>query len=145
MNLLQSTQVRADRYQDMHLSVDFERETALLDGSPMKLTYKAFSLFAFLVQHPGELVPRETLLMLVWGYGQEIRTRTLDVHIRRLRKGLGAYGAVYIETIFGVGYRFQPWRAHAPIEARSAAPVAAMGATAGEATWRWKMEGNPAN
>jgi DNA-binding response OmpR family regulator len=145
MNLLQSTQVRAERYQDLHLTVDFEREIAHLDGSQMKLTYKAFSLLAFLVRHPGQLVPRETLLMLVWGYGQEIRTRTLDVHIRRLRKSLGAYGTEYIETIFGVGYRFQPWRAHAPVEVRAAAPVVPMGATAGETNWRWKMAGNPAN
>ena len=53
-----------------------------------------------------------TLLMRVWGYSSEIRTRTLDVHVRRLRKKLGAYADRYIETIFGVGYRFQPF--HAP-------------------------------
>jgi DNA-binding response OmpR family regulator len=53
-------------------------------------------------------VPREVLLQDIWGYSREIRTRTLDVHIRRLRKKLGQYGDKYIETIFGVGYRFQP-------------------------------------
>ena len=46
------------------------------------------------------------------GYGAEIRTRTLDVHVRRLRKKLGGYADQYIETIFGIGYRFQPF--HAP-------------------------------
>jgi DNA-binding response OmpR family regulator len=134
MDLQQTTATRVERYQDLHLLVDFERETAHLDGAPMKLTAKAFSLLAFLAQHPGQLVPRETLLMLVWGYGEEIRTRTLDVHVRRLRKSLGKYGTVYIETIFGVGYRFQPGKtqASAPSNILSmAAPV-------------WKMAGNPA-
>jgi DNA-binding response OmpR family regulator len=145
MNLSQTTAARHDRYQDLHLTLDFERETALLDGAPMKLTYKAFTLLAFLAHHPGQLIPRETLLMLVWGYSQEIRTRTLDVHIRRLRKTLGEYGNVYIETIFGVGYRFQPCRAPSALETADAAPVMALGATAAASQWRWKMEGNPVN
>lgn len=106
MELPQTT----ERYQDLHLTVDFERETAQLDGVPLRLTAKAFSLLAFLARHPGQLVPRETLLMLVWGYGEDIRTRTLDVHVRRLRKSLGKFGTIYIETIFGVGYRFQPYK-----------------------------------
>ena len=108
MNLTQSTALHLEGYQDLHLSVDFERETALLDGTRMKLTYKAFALLALLVRHPGQLIPRDTLLLLVWGYGADIRTRTLDVHIRHLRKSLGSYGNAYIETVFGVGYRLQP-------------------------------------
>lgn len=95
-------------YQDAHLSLNFERETASLDGTPLKLTYKAYSLLAFLVRRPGELVRREELLRLVWGYTANIRTRTLDVHMRRVRKSLGIYGVTYIETVFGIGYRFQP-------------------------------------
>ena len=50
--------------------------------------------------------------MQVWGYGGEVKTRTLDVHVRRLRKKLGRFAEPYIETIFGIGYRFQPY--HAP-------------------------------
>src|SRR6266849_6650381 len=145
MNLTQSTAIDLEPYQDLHLSVDFERETAMLDGTRMKLTCKAFALLAFLVRHPSQLIPRDTLLMLVWGYGADIRTRTLDVHIRRLRKSLGNYGNAYIETVFGVGYRFQPCRMHAELEAPHTSPALALGATAGASQWRWKMEGNPAN
>jgi DNA-binding response OmpR family regulator len=145
MNATQSTTVHAGRYQDLHLCLDFDRETVLLDGTRMKLTFKAFALLAFLVRHPGQLIPRDTLLMLVWGYGADIRTRTLDVHIRRLRKSLGNYGSAYIETVFGVGYRFQPCRAHGELEAPDMSPALALGATAGASQWRWKMEGNPAN
>ena len=106
-------------YQDNHLTVDFEREVAYLDGAPLRLTFKAYSLLSFLARHPGELVSREDLLMMVWGYGADIRTRTLDVHIRRLRKSLGRYGMSYIETIFGTGYRFQPFRTRAQREAHT--------------------------
>ncbi len=74
------------------------------------LTRKEYELLALLVENAGEIIPRETLLMRVWGYSNEIRTRTLDVHVRRLRKKLGAYSKQYVETIFGIGYRFQPFR-----------------------------------
>lgn len=145
MNVTQSAALYADRYQDLHLSVDFERETAVLDGMRMKLTFKAFALLAFLVRHPGQLIQRDTLLMLVWGYGADIRTRTLDVHIRRLRKSLGDYGNAYIETVFGVGYRFQPCRTQSEIEAPDTTPAMVLGATAAASQWRWKMEGNTTN
>src|SRR4051812_28406711 len=99
-------------YRDEHLSMDFDQQTAILDNQRIVLTRKEYDLLALLVQHAGEIIPREALLMRVWGYSSEIRTRTLDVHVRRLRKKLGAYADRYIETIFGVGYRFQPF--HAP-------------------------------
>src|ERR1700682_5120465 len=111
MVLPQNTPTHADRYCDLHLMIDFDRKTAQLDGVPLKLTYKLFCLLAFLVRHPGQLAPREILLQMIWGYNAGVRTRTLDVHIRRLRKSLGKYATIYIETIFGVGYRFQPCRA----------------------------------
>jgi DNA-binding response OmpR family regulator len=145
MTVTQSTASHTERYCDLHLTVDFERETAVLDGTRMKLTYKAFALLVFLVRHPGQLIPRDTLLMLVWGYGVDIRTRTLDVHIRRLRKSLGSYGNAYIETVFGVGYRFQPCRAQSPIDAPETSPALALGATASASQWRWKMEDNTPN
>ncbi len=98
-------------YRDAHLEVDFDHKTVVLDSGHLVLTRKEFELLAMLVQHAGDIIPRETLLQRVWGYSREIRTRTLDVHIRRLRRKLGAYSGQYIETIFGIGYRFQPFRA----------------------------------
>jgi len=99
------------RYHDQHLDMDFEHKVALLDARPLGLTRKEYDLLALLVQNAGEVVTRETLLSLVWGYSDQIRTRTLDVHIRRLRRKLGEHSGTYIETIFSVGYRFQPFRA----------------------------------
>jgi len=98
-------------YRDEHLAVDFGRQIAELDSVRMTLTRKEYDLLGLLVQHAGEIIPRDALLMRVWGYGAEIRTRTLDVHVRRLRKKLGPYADRYIETIFGIGYRFQPFNA----------------------------------
>ena len=100
------------RYQDAHLEIDVPGKLTLLDSHRLLLTRKEYALLLLLVENAGEVVPREVLLMRVWGYGSEIRTRTLDVHIRRLRRQLGSYGAPYIETIFGIGYRFQPFRAN---------------------------------
>jgi DNA-binding response OmpR family regulator len=97
-------------YNDSHLAVDFTRKSVMLDARSMTLTRKEYELLLILVQNAGEALTREQLLWQVWGYSNQIRTRTLDVHIRRLRKKLGAYSDYYIETIFGVGYRFQPFR-----------------------------------
>jgi DNA-binding response OmpR family regulator len=94
-------------YRDEHLSVDFQRREAMLDSQRITLTPKEYDLLTLLVQHAGEIVPREALLMHVWGYKAEIRTRTLDVHIGRLRRKLGVYASQYIETILGTGHRFQ--------------------------------------
>src|SRR5438477_4072337 len=110
MAMIQSTVPRPERYQDTHLEVDFARASALLDARRMVLTRKEFELLSLLVQNAGEIIPRDALLWRIWGYSTQIRTRTLDVHIRRLRKKLGAYSEQYIETIFGIGYRFQPFR-----------------------------------
>src|SRR5580698_3112340 len=98
-------------YRDAHLTLDFERQAATLDSHPLPLTRKEYDLLALLVSYAGVIVPRSEVLMRVWGYSTEIRTRTLDVHIRHLRKKLGVYADVYIETVFGVGHRFQPYGA----------------------------------
>jgi DNA-binding response OmpR family regulator len=67
-----------------------------------------YSLLALLVQHAGEVVPRATILTHVWGYQPEAHTRTLDGHIRRLRKKLGMHGGRCIETVVRIGYSFRP-------------------------------------
>src|SRR6478672_9954060 len=85
-------------YRDEHLAMDFDQKLAILDSERMVLTRKEYDLLALLVQNAGEIIPRDALLLRVWGYGSEIRTRTLDVHVRRLRKKLGAYADQYIET-----------------------------------------------
>jgi len=115
-------------YRDEHLSIDFQQKSVRLDGLAMVLTRKEYDLLSLLVEHAGEIIPRGALLMRVWGYGSDIRTRTLDVHIRRLRKKLGVFADQYIETIFGIGYRFQPF--HAPRFSTGAAgkPALAIGA-----------------
>jgi DNA-binding response OmpR family regulator len=99
-----------DAYRDEHVEVDFHLTSLRVDARPVRLTRKEYELFALLVQNAGEIIPRDVLLERVWGYSKEVRTRTLDVHIRRLRKKLLPYGDRYIETVFGVGYRFQPYR-----------------------------------
>src|SRR5258708_4121670 len=99
------------RYQDAHLEISFADKLALLDSRRLPLRRKECELLMLLAENAGEVVPREVLLMRIWGYGSGILTRTLDVHIRRLRKHLGSYSAQYIETIFGIGYRFQPFLA----------------------------------
>ncbi len=110
MGLAQTAANSPYRYQDAHLEVDFVRKCASLDTHRLILTRKEYELLSLLVENAGEIIPRQVLLMRVWGYSNEIRTRTLDVHVRRLRKKLGSYSEQYIETIFGIGYRFQPLR-----------------------------------
>jgi two-component system phosphate regulon response regulator PhoB len=120
MELLQ-LQGNARAYGDEHLTVDFERRRVALDGEHMALTRKEYELLSVLTSHAGTIVPRSALLREIWGYGPEIRTRTLDVHIRRLRRKLGGYAGRYIETVFRIGYRFQPYRAEGLLDANSSA------------------------
>jgi DNA-binding response OmpR family regulator len=95
-------------YCDAHLIIDFNRRTVQLDSGVIDLTAKEYDLLAFLAEHAGEILPRESLLSWVWGYNDQIRTRTLDVHLARIRKKFGTLGNRYIETIFRAGCRFQP-------------------------------------
>jgi len=115
-------------YRDEHLALDFDQKVAVLDSERMTLTRKEYDLLALLVLNAGEIIPRDALLLRVWGYGSDIRTRTLDVHVRRLRKKLGTYADQYIETIFGIGYRFQPFHAPRFFQVSAGKPAIALGA-----------------
>lgn len=86
--------------------VDEAAWTVWAGGVPLDLTYKEFELLRYLVQHPGRVVTRDLLLHEVWGHDYYGGTRTVDVHIRRLRAKLGPEREALIGTIRGVGYRF---------------------------------------
>ena len=88
------------------LVVDFERYEVHVGGEPVDLTYKEFELLKFLALHPGKPFSREALLDKVWGYDYYGGTRTVDVHVRRLRAKIELGDRTYIETVRNVGYKF---------------------------------------
>jgi DNA-binding response OmpR family regulator len=88
------------------LAIDFEKYEVYVNGQPQELTYKEFELLKFLATHPGKVLTREVLLNKVWGYDYYGGTRTVDVHIRRLRSKLETGRRIYIETVRNVGYKF---------------------------------------
>ncbi|MDP3723395.1 MAG: response regulator transcription factor [Candidatus Omnitrophota bacterium] len=88
------------------LAIDFERYEVHVQGVPVDLTYKEFELLKFLVANAGKAFTREVLLNKVWGYDYYGGTRTVDVHIRRLRSKIELGSASYIETVRNVGYKF---------------------------------------
>lgn len=93
------------QYKDEKLSVDFADMRVICDGDGIKLTRKEFALLEHLIKNTGRVASRQQLLDNVWGYSYFGDTRTLDVHIRRLRQKLGTCDSC-IETVVGVGYRF---------------------------------------
>ena len=82
------------------------RRTASLDGEPLTLTMREFDLLAFLMQSPGEVFSRETLLRRVWGWDFDGGSRTVDVHVQTIRSKLGEQSNL-IQTVRGVGYRMR--------------------------------------
>lgn len=95
-------------YRDLHLTIDFDLRAVELDSKAVTMTDKEYDLLAFLVRHAGIVISREMLLSHVWKYSTEVRTRTIDAHLSRLRKALAPYGNLYLERLFRVGCRFQP-------------------------------------
>ncbi len=88
------------------LAIDEVTYTARLSGVPLDLTYKEFELLKFLAQHPGRVFTRSHLVQEVWGYDYFGGTRTVDVHVRRLRAKLGVEHDAMIGTVRNVGYKF---------------------------------------
>jgi len=88
------------------VSIDEKSYTARVKGRALDLTFKEFELLKFLAQHPGRVFTRAQLLQEIWGYDYFGGTRTVDVHIRRLRSKLGPEHEAIVGTVRNVGYRF---------------------------------------
>ncbi len=93
------------RVQTSGITIDEQSYAAKANGRPLDLTYKEFQLLHFLAAHPSRVFTREQLLTEVWGFDYFGGTRTVDVHVRRLRAKLGDQEHV-IGTVRNVGYRF---------------------------------------
>ena len=96
---------RQGRYQGSRLMADFEAVAIAVDGAPVRLTRREFELLQYLVQNKNRVVSRDRLLERVWGYERLVETRSVDVHVGRLRNKLRTAGH-QIETVVGLGYRF---------------------------------------
>lgn len=103
--LRRSDEMPTKRYEDEKLTIDFEDMRVSCCGKDVKLRRKEFALLAILVKNSKRVATRQQLLDDIWGYSYYGDTRTLDVHIRRLRQKLGEC-ASSIETVVGTGYRF---------------------------------------
>ncbi|MFI6102591.1 winged helix-turn-helix domain-containing protein [Streptomyces sp. NPDC051310] len=90
------------------VTVDSSRRTAFVDGRPLDLTYLEFELLAHLVANPHRVHTRDQLVTTVWGYGHVGDGRTVDVHVARLRRKLGAEHRRTIQTVRRVGYKYTP-------------------------------------
>ena len=86
------------------ISLDNDRHNVTVGGTPVDLTYKEYSLLLLLLEHTNLVVTRETILQVVWGTDISVESRTVDMHIRTLRKKLGDAGR-YICTVRKVGYK----------------------------------------
>ena len=92
-------------YQGAALTADFDAVSVTVNGGPIRLTRREFELLRYLVQNKNRVVSRDRLLERVWGYERLVETRSVDVHVGRLRGKLGEAGR-QIETVVGLGYRF---------------------------------------
>ena len=92
-------------YSGAHLIADFDAISVRVDGSQVRLTRREFELLRYLVENRNRVISRDRLLERVWGWDDSVETRSVDVHIGRLRSKLGI-ASRHIETVIGLGYRF---------------------------------------
>jgi DNA-binding response OmpR family regulator len=92
-------------YRGKDLLVDFDAVSVVADGRSVRLTRREFELLRCLVENRNKVLTRDLLLERVWGYDKTVETRSVDVHVGRLRAKLGEPGK-QIETVIGLGYRF---------------------------------------
>ena len=92
-------------YRGQHLTADFDAVAIAVDGQAIRLTRREFELLKYLVENKNRVLSRDRLLERVWGYDRLVETRSVDVHIGRLRSKLREAGR-QIETVVGLGYRF---------------------------------------
>ena len=92
-----------DSFETGGLRIDRPRFEVTVNGQPVRLTKKEFDLLWYLVKNRSRVVTRDAILARLWDYGADVETRTVDVHIRSLRRKLGER---WIDTVVGVGYRF---------------------------------------
>ena len=95
-----------DLYQYEGITIDVAAHDVTVDGEPVHLTNKEFDLLLYFLRNPGIVISRETLLSNIWGYDFYGVERTVDTHIKMLRKNLGPYGS-NIKTVRGEGYKFE--------------------------------------
>jgi DNA-binding response OmpR family regulator len=114
------------------LVIDETTYSARIRGHALDLTFKEFELLKFLAQHPKRVFTRSQLLQEVWGYDYFGGTRTVDVHVRRLRAKLGSDNEALIGTVRNVGYKFVPAKPEGRRSAPPTAGTAAQAATAEE-------------
>jgi DNA-binding response OmpR family regulator len=92
-------------YERGRISIDFDADSVRVSGLPVRLTKREFELLRFLVENRNRVLSRDRLLERVWGLDRQVETRSVDVHVGRLRGKLGQAGR-QIETVIGMGYRF---------------------------------------
>jgi two-component system, OmpR family, alkaline phosphatase synthesis response regulator PhoP len=92
-------------YRGKHIVADFDAVSVIVEGESVRLTRREFELLRYLIENRNRVLSRDRLLERVWGYDRLVETRSVDVHVGRLRGKLGAAGR-QIETVVGLGYRF---------------------------------------